>query len=108
MTAPGNPKKGFKFQPWMGGAVVVPFGLFMIVRGILLTGSVDLGGECRNRDECKAPADSCLMTNAKSVCSKVCTGASDCPGGLSCKKINVSMNTGSGVVDLPNMQYCLP
>jgi hypothetical protein len=99
-------KKPFKPQLWMVGALIVPFGLFMIARGVLKMNSVELGGECGQRDECKAPADSCLSLNGRSVCSKFCSG--DCPNGLSCVTIDISMKTGSGFNAIPNQQVCLP
>jgi hypothetical protein len=106
MEAPSSPKKPFKLQSWMAGALIVPFGLFMIGRGILKQGSVELGQECSNRDECKAPADACLMVGMKSVCTVQCSG--DCPGPLSCVTIDVTQNTGVGMNDLKGMHYCLP
>lgn len=90
----------------MAGAIVVPFGLFMIGRGLLLQGSADLGEECSNRDECAAPADACLRIAGRGVCSVMCTDS--CPTGLSCEQIDVSMNTGAGFVDMEGMRYCLP
>jgi len=107
MQSANAPKQPFKPQAWMFGALVLPFGLFMIGRGILKTNSVELGGECGQRDECKPPADACLSVEGKSVCTKYCS-AGKCPSGLSCVTIDVSMNTGVGTTNLPDQQYCLP
>src|SRR5258705_9553037 len=99
MEQPTLQKKPFKPQAWMVGALIVPFGLFMIVRGVLKTNSVELGGECGQRDECKYPADACLSLNGRSVCSKFCSDS--CPNGLSCVGANISMNTGVGFNSIP-------
>jgi hypothetical protein len=106
MEQPASPKKPFKPQPWMFGALIVPFGLFMIGRGVLKTNSVELGGECGQRDECKAPADSCLSVDGRSFCSKFCTDS--CPNGLKCVAIDLSMNSGVGTTKLPDQKVCLP
>jgi hypothetical protein len=106
MNLPTKSKQPFKFQPWMAGAVIVPFALFMIGRGLLLQGSVELGQECSNRDECKAPADACLRIEGRGVCSVICTDS--CPNGLSCVEMDVSMNTGVGFNELKDIRYCLP
>lgn len=106
MPESSAPKKPFQPEAWMVGALIVPFGLFMIVRGVLKSHSVELGGECSQRDECKAPADACLSMNGRSFCSKFCSD--DCPSGLRCAKIDISMNTGSGFNQLPQQPVCVP
>jgi hypothetical protein len=106
MEQPASTKKPFKPQAWMFGALIVPFGLFMIGRGILKQNSVEVGGECSQRDECKAPADSCLSVDGRSFCSMFCTDS--CPNGTKCVAIDLSMNTGVGVTNVPNQKVCLP
>ena len=106
MEPVASPKKPFKPQAWMLGALIVPFGLFMIGRGVLRQNSVAVGGECSQRDECKAPADACLSLKGRSVCSMFCTDS--CPNGLTCQTVDISMDTGAGFNDLPNQKVCLP
>ncbi|HVY27828.1 MAG TPA: hypothetical protein VHB79_14835 [Polyangiaceae bacterium] len=105
MQQPASPKK-LKFPPWLFGALIVPFGLFMIGRGIMKQNSVEVGGQCSNRDECKAPADSCLSVDGRSFCSMFC--ADSCPNGTKCMAIDLSTNTGVGMTNLPNSKVCLP
>jgi hypothetical protein len=83
---------------------VVGFAIFMIVRGLVVSHSVELGGSCWNDDECKA--GSCLVSD-HNVCATMCSVASDCPAGFACTAIRVTLQNQGGFHDLGPMKYCI-
>lgn len=70
--------------------------------------SVDIGGECIDRQMCKSPSDACLSVDGNSYCSKMCSAADPCPGDLACVQMDVTMQNAAGFHELPGMGYCLP
>lgn len=60
------------------------------------TGTCEGGGAddflcdtCTNDSDCGGPDDRCVaLTGGNSICGKACTGASDCPSGYSCTRVD--------------------
>ena len=67
-------RKRFKFETWMLGALILPIGLGIAIHSFMQRDSVDLGGECSDREQCKAPADACLEIEGQGVCTQQCAG----------------------------------
>ena len=96
--------KPFKFELWMLGLVIIPVGIVLSVISILKTNSVELGGACRTREECKAPAEACLPVGTQFVCAVSC--GTRCPAGFKCVELNVSLKNATGFTEFVG-KYCL-
>jgi hypothetical protein len=96
-----------KFKPkmWMLSALIIPIGIGLSIRDVLLGDSIPLGGDCSDSDHCKAPADTCLQTPAGDVCTMTCA---TCPDGFECTTINVTLKNSAGFHDLGGQNYCFP
>ncbi|MBS2017982.1 MAG: hypothetical protein JST00_34215 [Deltaproteobacteria bacterium] len=104
MPPPGPEKKGFKFQMWMLGALIVPIGIGIAVRDIVKKGSIELGGECSDSEHCKS--GTCL-TGDVGQCTKTCSKLDPCPTGFSCQPVNVTLHNQGGFHNLGTQTYCI-
>jgi hypothetical protein len=96
-------KKPFKFESWMLGALIVPIGIAIAVTSAMKTDSVDLGGACSDRNECKKPADACMSVGDHEVCTMMCNPG--CPSGFECAPIKVTLHNQAGFHDMEG-RYC--
>jgi hypothetical protein len=99
-------KKKWRFETWMLGALIVPIGLGIAIHSFLQRDSVEIGGECSDREQCRAPADACMSVGERQVCTVEC--GSGCPAGLECVEMNVTLQNSAGFHDLNGVRYCLP
>ena len=63
---------------------------------LLLTGcpepdSVELGGDCKEQVECKAPADKCVSALGRQQCTTTCTAENVCPEGFVCARMDITV-----------------
>ena len=102
---PGTPppKKPFKFEMWMLGALIVPIGITIAIVDVVKTNSADIGEECVNAGRCKDGLQ-CVSSKCMKSCSLA--GKSGCPSGYSCKKIKVTLQNQAGFHDLGEQPYC--
>lgn len=112
MPPPGMPqggmpppeKKGFKFQMWMLGAIIIPIGIGFAVRDLLKKNSIELGGECSDSEHCKS--GTCL-TGDVGQCTKTCSKLDPCPAGFGCHPVNVTLHNQGGFHNLGTQNYCV-
>lgn len=101
-------KKKFKFEFWMLGLAIIPIGISLSVYGSSKKGTVELGTQCVQNDDCKEGAGfQCVSVDGASVCAKQCTpgpnsGSYGCPAPFECA--GVDMSVGGKVVP---MHWCL-
>lgn len=101
---PGEEKKGFKFQLWMVGALILPIGIGIAVRDVIKKNSIELGGECSDSEHCKS--GTCL-TGDVGQCTKTCSKLDPCPSGFGCVPVNVTLHNQGGFHNLGTQTYCV-
>jgi hypothetical protein len=97
-------KKKFKFEMWMLGALILPIGIGIAIYSASLQNSVELGGSCTDRQQCKAPADACMSLGGDSVCTVMCNPG--CPAGFECVELDVTMQNQGGFHEMKGVRYC--
>jgi hypothetical protein len=104
-TIPPPPdKKGFKFQMWMLGAIIIPIGIGIAVRDVMKKSSIELGGECSDSEHCKS--GTCL-TGDVGQCTKTCSKLDPCPAGFGCQPVSVTLHNQGGFHNLGTQNYCI-
>ena len=89
---------------WMLGALIIPVGIGLSVRDVMLKSSIELGGECSDSDHCKS--HTCL-TGDVGACTKTCNRFDRCPENFSCEQVSVTLENQAGSHDLGAQGYCL-
>jgi hypothetical protein len=69
--------------------------------------SVELGGACKQQEECKGPADTCMTLGSESLCSMVCSAETACPDGYACARMDVRVEGDDGGAKAGARGYCL-
>jgi hypothetical protein len=94
-------------KSWILGAIIVPVGLGIAAWDLALQGSVPPGGECANDGQC-AEGNCLAIEGASSVCSPSCDSSRQCPAGLACVDIEVTLQNAGGFHELGAMPQCVP
>jgi hypothetical protein len=55
--------------------------------------SVELGGDCTGSEQCKDPADTCMLVAGKRRCTMACSKERPCPKGYVCPVTDPSDRT---------------
>jgi len=97
-------KGGFKFQMWMLGLLIIPIGIGISIVNVMQKGTVALGGDCTQNDDCSGGAQ-CIEVDGRSMCSTQCMAGSSlgCPATFACASVDMSVGGNS----VP-MQWCMP
>ncbi len=69
--------------------------------------SVELGAACKQQEECKDPADTCMTLGSESLCSMACSAESACPDGYACARMDVQVTGADGGDKAGPQGYCL-
>jgi hypothetical protein len=101
-------KKPFKFETWMLGAAILPVIIGLAIWSFAKRGSVEVGGDCDNREQCKDPSTQCLQLGQAAEFKQVCTAQCSplCPAGLECVPISVQYGGSFTGVTVPKDEYC--
>ena len=72
--------------------------------------SVALGGECKEKVECKAPATECVLALGRKLCTVACGADDPCPDGFVCAAMELTIE--GSEADAARLTatggYCLP
>jgi hypothetical protein len=69
--------------------------------------SVELGGACKQQEECKDPADTCMTLGSELLCSMACSAEAACPDGYACARMDVRVEGEDGGGKAGASGYCL-
>jgi hypothetical protein len=69
--------------------------------------SVELGGACKQQEECKPPSDTCMTLGRAQLCTMACSAKSPCPEGYACARMDVKVEGEGGAGKAEAQGYCL-
>lgn len=94
---------------YRGGMRLVSILVFGLVLGCDKENSVELGGDCKEVTDCKAPADNCVAVTKGPQCTKLCTKKAECPDAFVCARVDMTQSTPEANKQLGvERGYCLP
>jgi hypothetical protein len=69
--------------------------------------TVELGGTCKQQEECKPPSDTCMTLGTETLCTLACSAKSACPDGYACARMDVQVKGEGGASKADAQGYCL-
>lgn len=82
----------------------------LLLLGALACGkpdSVELGGACKQQEECKPPADTCITLGTEMLCTMACSASTPCPEEHACARMDVKVEGEGGGAAAGAQGYCL-
>ena len=70
-------------------------------------GSVELGGACKQQEECKPPSDTCMTLGTEMLCTVACSAKAACPDDYACARMDVKVEGEGGGAAAGAQGYCL-
>lgn len=86
--------------------VVLP----LVLLGALACGkpdSVEIGGACKQQEECKPPSDTCMTLGTEMLCTVSCSAKTPCPDDYACARMDVKVEGADGGDAAGAQGYCL-
>lgn len=69
--------------------------------------SVELGGACKQQEECKPPSDTCMTLGSEQLCTVACSAKTPCPDDYACARMDVKVEGEDGGDAAGAQGYCL-